>query len=301
MRLRTLSRPALALAALTLSAGCASTPKRLEYGRLKSAVMKKDMEYAVYKPPQYSASERLPLVVFLHGGGDDPDAFDKAGLGQRLDRAMTAHRVPRAIIVLPEGDLGFWENWANGKRKYRDWVIRELMPYVQRHYHTEPCPQGCHVMGVSMGGYGALRFAFLEPGLFSTATAISAPIMDTEHMLDFSRSFWLRLFIPTKKIWGRPSRAQIEKQDLFLRWTSQRDLKGVRLMLSWGNDDRGRIQTSSAKFHQHLASHGIEHVSFVYDGGHNWKSWSPVIERALRIQLREAGAEKAPAPARSQD
>ena len=95
------------LALASTAVGCVSFPTRLDYGRIDSRTVGKPMGYSVYTPPGWTRSESLPLVVFLHGGGDTPESFDKFGVGQALDRAIESGDVPRVVIVGPQGDLGF--------------------------------------------------------------------------------------------------------------------------------------------------------------------------------------------------
>jgi enterochelin esterase-like enzyme len=278
-------RNAFPLATLTLlssfaASACAVTPKRLEYGRYESRAMRVDMHYSVYTPPGFSTEERLPLVLFLHGGGDSEKSFDQHAIGARLDDAIERGSVPRVVVALPEGDLGFWTNWRDGSRNYEDWVVRELLPHVQREYHTARCPEGCHVMGVSMGGAGTLRFMFHHPELFASAGVISAPVMDTDAMLSFADDRLIKIFVPTHRVWGTPTRAQVAREDPFVAWRTAEDL-GMRLFLAWGERDRGMIVTGSERLHRHLVDEGIEHGFEEFPGGHDWRSWGPVIEHAI--------------------
>ncbi|MCB9591432.1 MAG: esterase family protein [Sandaracinaceae bacterium] len=267
--------------------GCGgAAPHRLDYGRVDSSAMGSEMTYSVYTPPGFTPDEQLPLVVFLHGGGDDPSSFDSAHIGQALDAAIVRGEVPRAVIVLPQGDLGFWANWYDGSRRYEDWVLDELVPLVARTHNTRACPEGCHVMGVSMGGAGTLRFALNRPEMWASVTMISAPILSTEQMVAFVQNPLFVPIIPTDRIWGPVSDLdRIRHDDPYLRWTSDADLGGTRLMLAWGDDDRGAIQETSAAFSRHLRERGIEHERLVYHGNHSWVSWTPVIQEALRRQL----------------
>jgi enterochelin esterase-like enzyme len=250
------------------------------YTTLDSRALGADMRYAAYAPADLGPDERLPLIVFLHGGGDDEETFDRAGVGRRLDRALEAGRIPRVVVAVPDGERGFWANWADGTHQYADWVTEEVMPDVARRYHTRPCPEGCSVMGVSMGGAGTMRLVFARPDLFASAAVISAPIMDTTAMLEFADDLLINLVIPAERIWGRPSRAEVEREDPFLRWQKPEDLS-VRLYLAWAAGDREGIVLGNRRLHQHLRARAIPHGFEEFAGGHDWVSWGPVIERAI--------------------
>ena len=267
--------------ALLFLLGCGSSPPaRLTYRTVTSRTMHQTrMTYAVYTPHDFRAGERLPLVVFLHGGGDSHESFDEWGIGQRLDRALAEGRLPRVVIVVPQGHLGFWANWVDGSRNYEDWVLYEVMPAVVRTYHTQPCPDGCHLMGVSMGGAGTLRIALRHPNRFVSAGIISAPVMSTSEMLEFVDNRFFNIFIPTHRIWGRPSRETVESEDPFLRWTDAGSTP--RIFLAWAREDRSIIISGSQRLDAHLSEAGVPHASEEFDGGHNWVSWGPVIERAI--------------------
>ncbi len=274
---------ALAIPILGILAGaCATAPRRLIYETIPSRAVHAKETYAVYLPPRFDSAEQLPLVVFLHGGGDGADCFDEAGVGPILDAAIAAGTMPRVVILVPDGDLGFWENWYDRSAHWRDMVMHELLPRVRDQYRTAPCPAGCHVMGISMGGHGALRFAQLEHRSFASATIISGAILDTDKMIEFSQSFLVKLFVPVERIWGPTDhRARIAEQDIFLRWRGPADLKGVRLQLAWGDADRGGIAEANQRFAAHLDAHHIPYRKLIFPGGHKWTSWAPVLPELI--------------------
>ncbi len=276
---------AFVVASAALTASCSSPPPRLHYDSLALSGGNEHLDYAVYTPPGFAADEALPLVVFLHGAGDGPDCFDEAAVGQHLDAEIAAGRVPRAVIVLPRGDFGFWENWADGSFRYRDWVTAELMPEIAARYHTRPCPSGCHLIGISMGGHGALRFAFFQPDLFASVAAISAPILDTDDAWKLTNESWLRFVIPTDRIWGAADRESIAREDLFVRWSEPTDLQGLRLLLAWGDADHAQIIDTNERFDRHLRESEIPHTALIFAGRHEWKAWKPVLDEVLAIQL----------------
>jgi enterochelin esterase-like enzyme len=226
-------------------------------------------------------------VLFLHGGGDDAASFDRHAVATDLDQAVRSNDMPRVVVVVPDGELGFWENWDDRTRFYQDWVIEELLPHVAARYHTLPCPDGCHVLGNSMGGAGTLRFALRRPDLFSSAGILSGPIFDTDTMVDFvEEPSIVHLFVPVHRIWGNGrQRTVIANDDPFVRWQSQADTGLDRIYVAWAAGDRDGIVDSSERLRDHLSEHDIEHAWEEFEGGHNWVSWRPVITRAIAYQV----------------
>lgn len=265
-------------------AGCATQERRLSYGQYPSQAMGVAMPYAVWAPNDFRPDERLPMVVFLHGGGDDAGSFDRHRIGQALDEALAAGQIPRAVIVLPEGHLGFWANWRDGSRRYEDWVLDEVVPHVVERYHTLACPEDCHVMGVSMGGSGALAIALHHGGRFASAGILSAPVFDTEQMLELSGDRWVNLIVPTHRIWGEPARFEVERDDPFVAWQGAGDVP-LRLFIAWAEHDAPLIRRGGLRLHEHLEAQGIEHHHEVFEGRHGWRAWKPVIARSLAYQL----------------
>ena len=269
-----------------LAGACSSAPPRLVHTPIQSTVMNQEMAYAVWAPVDLAPDERLPLLVFLHGGGDSEESFDDFEVGQHLDAELAAGRIPRAVVVVPRGQMGFWENWNDGSHFYRDWVIKEVIPAVQKTYHTADCPTDCHVAGASMGGHGTMRFAYHHPDLFDSASALSAPQLDVRGVQEFMDSFWIKLFVPVERVWGDIEDSErVAKENVYVQWKTQEDLKGVRLLIAWAAEDREGIIMSNKKLHQHLQDRGIEHVAFEFPGNHGWRSWTPVIDQVLRFAV----------------
>ena len=225
------------------------------------------------------------MLVFLHGSFDDEGCFDEAEVGQSLDRALSAGEIPRAVVVVPDGRAGFWENWHDGSVRYRDWVIQEVIPSVQTEFNTRPCPEGCHIAGASTGGLGALRFALFAPEIFSTVSSLSGLTLDADGLRHFTDSWVGRYVIPSKRIWGPLNEEMLARNDLFARWQSQADLRGLRLMVAWAEEDKPPITETNELFRQHLLERRIEHDHFIFPGQHSWAAWRPVIDQILRFAV----------------
>ena len=61
--------------------------------------------------------------------------------------------------------------------RYEDFFVKEFLPFIESHYRIRADRAHRGITGVSMGGYGALRFAFRYPQLFGSVSAHSAALI----------------------------------------------------------------------------------------------------------------------------
>jgi enterochelin esterase-like enzyme len=285
----------VALSALVV--GCAHRPMRLEYHRITSPSLRQEMKIGVYLPPGWDGQERLPLVVFLHGGADDERCLDRYHVTATLDAWVRSGWVPPFIMVVPDGDRGFWRNWYDGTHRYGDYVIDDVIPYVRRHYPVLPGREATHLMGISMGGAGALYMAIDHPDRFASAAVFSAPVFDTDQVLAFLGKFLWRVLARVQRVFGPPDRELHERENVYTRIRSRDDLHGLSLLIGAGTRDAASLLETNRAFHDHLLRHGVPHRFLVYRGGHRWEDWRRVFPVALCKHLRaEAGCELPPDP-----
>jgi len=272
---------------ITLSACTTFTPEDLNYSEVLPKNKKSPIGYGVYTPPNWKADERLPLIVFLHGGGGSQFSFERYGTPEYLDNEISEGRLPRFILVTPNGDNGFWENWADGSKHYRDWVLEYIVPKVQEQYQTLACPEHCHLAGISMGGFGVLRFAYFARDQFSSVSAISAPIFNKEQADKRKQSLLIRLLFPFKRIFGDTYTEEFIRSNPYNAWVENEEQRKVRLQIIWGDSDYRGIVDSNQKFHQHLLNKNVAHDHFIYQGGHKWKYWVPNLGRVFSFLLEK--------------
>ena len=106
----------------------------------------RSQQVLVYLPPGYSAnpSRRYPVIYLLHGFPGRPSAFLlTVRMGMWMDALTAQHRIGGAILVMPFGSTGTFEDkeWANGIRHGEGWetfVARDVVGAVDRRYRTIP-------------------------------------------------------------------------------------------------------------------------------------------------------------------
>jgi len=276
------SLPLAACLAATLAA-CAHAPGgRFDYFEIDSRNEGRTLRYGVYEPPGWDRLQPLPLVVLLHGAGDDETAADREAVTERLDRAITEGRIPAFVMVAPDGDRGLWMDWYDGSHRFKSWVLEEVVPAIRNSRAVVDGPQGLHLVGFSMGGGGGIQMWLAEPARFASATIVSAPILDESG----TRAFLAPYMSPEimERVFGPP--ASGNGADPYVRLSSAGSLEGSRLVFGAARYDLGAITESNAAFHAHLEQAGVPHLYVRFAGFHRWTSWAPMLEYSLCQQLQ---------------
>ncbi len=132
----------------------------------------------VYLPPGYDPDSKhgYPVLYLLHGQGDAYDSWANPANGDLL---QTAAGFP-GVIVMPEGDRGFYANWWNGGARgapaWERYHLDQLIPLVERRVPIRGGRRWHAIAGLSMGGEGAMFYASQRPGYFGSAASFSGPL-----------------------------------------------------------------------------------------------------------------------------
>lgn len=138
---------------------------------------------SIYLPERYFTHprQRFPVIYLLHGFAADDRAFI-AGAYQNLnvrvsmDSLIAAGEVEPMIVVTPNArnrfDGSFYTNSVTAGR-WEDFMVKDLVGYIDRHFRTVRSASGRGLAGHSMGGYGTLHVGMRNPGVFSAIYALS--------------------------------------------------------------------------------------------------------------------------------
>lgn len=137
----------------------------------------------VYLPPSYSKSlhRRYPVVYLLHGFAADHRAFMKGAyqnLNVRIsmDSLIKAGLAREMIVVTPSArdafDGSFYANSVT-TGNWEDFIVRDVVRYMDNRYRTIRNRTGRGLAGHSMGGFGTLRVGMRHPETFSALYAMS--------------------------------------------------------------------------------------------------------------------------------
>ena len=143
-------------------------------GTFYSAARRTTVGWTIGYPPGHRPGEKLPLVVALHGfGGSHLDALSGLTPAQAVAlRAAGAPLAPMALVTV-DGGGGYWNPHPGDNPQAM--LVDELIPRCQRRGLGNG-PRQVGVLGISMGGYGALVLAEKYPRLVGAVAAISPAV-----------------------------------------------------------------------------------------------------------------------------
>lgn len=145
-------------------------------GSFHSASLGREIRYVVDLPPSYATGNRRYAVVYaLHGLFEDSAFWEARGLAAILARQRHAGAVRDFLVVAVDGGNSFFVNHTGGR--YQDLVTRDLVAHVDATYRTITLREARGLLGISMGGYAALRFALGEPDRFGVVATHSAMLL----------------------------------------------------------------------------------------------------------------------------
>ena len=110
-----------------------------------------------------------PLLYLLHGLSDDESIWLRR---TSIDRYAAEKGL---AVVMPRAGRSFYQDEAHGSA-YWTFLSEELPEVVHRFFRVSTRREDTFVAGLSMGGYGAMRWALSHPDRFAAAASFSGAL-----------------------------------------------------------------------------------------------------------------------------
>jgi S-formylglutathione hydrolase FrmB len=245
---------------------------------MASAALGRPLRAAIYLPDAYADSTlRFPVVYLLHGyGGDERDYEIHGDIGRTTDSLIARGAIPPCVLVMPAAGNGWY---IDGAEPIETALTGELVDWVERRWRVIPRRGGRAVAGLSMGAFGAMRYALGHPERYAAAALLSPAVYEPEppkKSAAYHGGVFGKPFDPA--LWKAHNYPALLQRDAVRR-------SPVPMYVFSGDDDELGAGGEAMKFYTRLRELGLPAELRIADGAHHWSVWKPALAGALVYML----------------
>ncbi len=226
----------------------------------------------IYLPPDYEVSNKRYPVLYMQDGQnlfDDSESYAGEWHVDEILEEMYKEKGFSLIVVgienaqeyrIDEYSPYFNEKYSRGGggKLYVDFVVKELKPFIDQNYHTEPQITG--ILGSSLGGLISIYAGFLYPEIFKIVGSMSGAFWFNPEIKDFI------------------SRSEVCPQRVYLDW----GLKESENPDFYVKGNREILGTLKNRFGQRIEFKWVEDP----EGIHHESSWSKRFRSAVEFLFK---------------
>ena len=256
---------------------------RVETVRFQSKLLNATLPYNVILPTDYTTarSTRYPVLYLLHGlTGHYSDWVSRTNIADYA----SAYRM---IVVMPEGNDGWYtDSSISPGSKYESYILQELIPDVQQRYRTIEARYARAIAGLSMGGYGAIKFGLKSPQTFVFAASMSGALSVTRFTEQDGNPRWES----SLKVFGPPGSASRKANDLF-ELVEKLSASQISMLpyfyFDCGTEDSFRNFSANRQLASLMYDKKIPHEYRELPGDHSWGFWDTQVREVLEIAAQK--------------
>jgi S-formylglutathione hydrolase FrmB len=215
------------------------------------------------------------------------DWIDKAQARATLDRLIAGRRIRPMLVVMPDAGNSWYVDSAalGGQGDYETAILRDLVLHIDTRWRGDARRERRAIAGISMGGYGALRFAFARPDLFSAAAAMSGAFWTRFEQGRVPADRLLAIF---ERSFGEPfDRPRFVALGPVATASRQRLAQPPSVFFIAGREDQFRALDEARDVARALRELGIESEIDDVAGDHEWGAWERALPPVLLFVERE--------------
>ena len=241
---------------------------------LQSEFLRRETPFCAIFPGNYeNSSSKFPVLYLLHG------------LFGRFDNWMTNTKIVEYaeecsfIIVCLEGGDGWYADSPHLKNHfYESYFLKELIPAIEKRFNADKSQKKRAIAGLSMGGYGAFKFAFRRPEMFCFAASMSGAFHAAEN---FGNNGWKQLQTSIQAVFKEDDLLKAEN-DLFQiikNFPVEHLTKLPFFYFDCGTKDS--FLPVNIRLAEAFRRRGIAHEFKFSAGGHDWDYWNIQLKNIL--------------------
>jgi len=249
--------------------------------KLASKLMARQMPYKIILPSKYDTekTKRYSVIYLLHGlTGHYDNWTSKTKIAEYAAQY-------NYIIVTAEGDDGWYsDSVTKANDKYESYIVKELIPEIDKNFRTVADKKHRSIAGLSMGGYGSIKFGLKYPEMFSIVGSFSGALPATGWN-DKNSAAWLSKSIMT--VFGEAANETRLTNDIYKIVREMPDAKKKTLpfiYLDCGTEDF--LIQPNRDFAALLFDKKIPHEFRQLPGKHDWNYWNSQVQEFLELSAK---------------
>lgn len=213
---------------------------------ISSTILGNSRKVQIYTPPSYqtAVNDSFPVVLFHDG----LEYVTLAKANNVLDYLIAKNRIKPVIAVFVPPVNRDDEYALNMTSQYESFIVGELMPIIDKRYHTKRNPASRAMIGISFGGLIATQICYNHPKAFG----LCGP---------FSPAYWPR-------------------DKTILKMVTSGEKKDIKWYLDWGTYEIS-IMLDGRMLQDKLATTRYQVAWREWHEGHSWGSWRAHLDNAL--------------------
>lgn len=242
---------------------------------VESKALKRKSKILIAAPDRKLNDNQTKMVIMLHGGGGGKGIDNTCWLkdGTPIQEYADNYNM---LLVMPGAPDSMYANSVKGDN-YEDFVAREI-PVLIRNYFRVSCErEKTAVIGMSMGGYGAMRIGLCESDTFGTVICLSAGNLWVSDLSNTVHAY------AVKNVFGVERIEQTEGTEHDLYYLAERAIKEGKplpqIYHACGTEDHalGHAHPTALWFKENAPQFDYEYHE-IEGGKHNkefWDEWMP--------------------------
>ncbi len=222
-----------------------------------------------FSPEPQRGDPSPPVLYLLHGAGDDSTSWSRFS-------AIEQYVKPLGLaVVMPQVGRSFYVDQVHGQ-PYGTFLTQELPALLHSMLRLSDRREDTFVAGLSMGGYGAIRWALSEPHRFAAAGSFSAPldIAGVRRQRDPRREPMLEAAFGETDLHGT-------QHDVFQLLRDLRPSAGAAPALFVGCGRADPLLPHSERFASAATDSGLAVTTSYPPGEHAWDYWDRAVRELL--------------------
>ncbi len=186
-------------------------------------------------------------------------------------RDVIFHSAERGLIlVMPEADESYYTNSAERPQdRYEDYIVTDLASDVETRFPAATGRRNRSLVGISMGGFGAVKLALRHPDVYVFAGGLSSALDVPSRPFSITRIQQWRHHRSIFGPWGSSTR---HDNDPFVLARSADPARTPYLFLSCGEQEG--LLPANRSFATLLERRHFDHEFQTIPGGHDWNQWN---------------------------